>query len=191
VKKTVMIALAFDTLYDEAGEGNLILPVGGVIERFRAALKATKELGNKYRIFSTAGYTRRSPCFPEVKCMVSLTDQMRRFISENSEFVSEVPSFAGLSLCWGSDFEIQHGIKLAQGGFVCNGDEVTLVVATNWAHIPRVWLYCMRHLPCGWSLKIVRAKHYFSLYSYLREIPATIIEAGKSIWSWLVKKKKI
>jgi len=89
---------------------------------------------------------------------------------------------------WGTESEIESAVKIIKDVL---GDsrhyDITLVIATNWAHMWRVKLLVAMHKPTRWKCVFVTAKHPFSLWSHLREIPATIITFGR----WFLSKDNI
>ena len=117
---------------------------------------------------------------PGVKRRISLADQLNAFLKLNHR--EALDCLVTKPLCWGTGNEIREGIRLAQEKFA-NGDyEVTLVVASHWTHIPRIWIYCKKLLPAGWKLKLLAVKHRFTVYSQIREIPAFLIEAVRFLF---------
>jgi hypothetical protein len=190
VRKTVVLALAFGDIYDEAGEGRLIQPVDGAVERLRCGLRTAKEIGAEYRIFCTAGFTRQIPCREQPKRLVSLADQMLRFLSEDTGLASETENFTAIPLCWSTEAEVQQGIQLSKQCFVQVDDEVTLVIATNWAHIPRVWIHAKKYLPAGWELKLVCAHHAFGYEFYTLEPLKVLRDATVALYQRYIAKKR-
>lgn len=89
---------------------------------------------------------------------------------------------------WGTESEIKSAIDVIKHKLADTRNyDITLVVATNWAHMPRVWLLVAMYKPKRWKCVFVTAKHYFSPWSYLREIPATAITFVR----WFLSKDNI
>jgi len=88
---------------------------------------------------------------------------------------------------WGTESEIKNSIALIKEKMVTKHHNITLVIATNSAHMWRVRLLVSMYKPKRWKCVFAVAKHNFSLWSHLREIPATLITLGK----WVLSKDNI
>jgi hypothetical protein len=86
---------------------------------------------------------------------------------------------------WGTESEIESAIKIVKDKFA--DYDITLVIATNRAHMWRVKLLVSMYKPERWKCVFAVAKHNFSLWYHLREIPATLITLGK----WVLSKDNI
>ncbi len=166
-KKMVGIALARHDIFADGGRGKLIYPPDPSIARYRAVEAACFESMHDYRVFCTAGYSMLCPKKPSADRCVSLAAQQRRYVSEHCE--SGLNALMSEPLCWSTESEIACGIAWAQKDFVKQGDEVTLVIASHRAHLPRILIYCLKHLPQGWKLQVVAVRHRFSVLSWLLE----------------------
>ena len=180
MKIIVGIALGLGDIFTSGGAGKLIEPKDGGIDRFFAVYNFCVKSGEAFKIFCTAGYSSINPKIPEYR-KVSLAEQLSVYLTLHHK--GAVDSLISKALCWGTGYEILEGIRLAQGRFSNSDYEVTLVVASHWTHIPRVWLYSRRYIPTGWKIKLLVVNHRFSLYSQVREIPAFLIEAVRLLFT--------
>ncbi len=174
MRKVVGIALAFGDIYDPTGE--IIQPLDGSTVRFKTLAGIVKQGVFPFRIFCTAGYSKRSPLQAVPERATSLAEQITLYARG---LMFDTSDLASIPLCWGTEGEIRKGIELAQTSFVEPGDEVELVIVSNWAHIPRIHLYCKKYLPDGWKLCLVPVDHDFSLWSHARELLACLVELFK------------
>ncbi|MFM2383633.1 MAG: hypothetical protein RIQ72_205 [Candidatus Parcubacteria bacterium] len=178
-------------------KGKLILPVDGVVDRLRATcdwIDLSVGVADSTLLFASAGYAKRSrfasQLFPNDKRPLSLANQLSKYLAEHyGEDSSLIPS-AKLSaepLCWSTRNEVRVAIKrtkawMKENGYDEQNSEVVFVVASHWAHLPRIWLYCKWYLPKEWSVKLVVAKHAFSLRSHLIEPPKFLRDC------WLLRR---
>jgi len=170
--KTVGISLALGDLYSRDGVGPLIHPLDGAIARFRALTRAINPL-EPHIIVCSAGYCRQDPTRPQPHRHVSLAGQLAKYVrKEEGVWVNDLVS---KPLCWSTRSEVRVGIKLAQRlGFAKKEEKVTVMVASNFSHLFRIWLYTELYTPGNWKVRLVRAHHKFSLVSHLLEFPKII-----------------
>ncbi len=163
--KIVAISLALGDIYKDGGLGEINQPIDGAIERFNTVIKYEPSL-----VICTAGYSRKSPRKPVKERQVSLSDQLQRYIKENEKWWNE--RLIAKPLTWSTRNEIRLGIKLAiREGFDREDEDVILVVASNFSHLVRIWLYLRLYAPQAWNIKMVRAHHKFTLFSHFLEMP--------------------
>jgi len=192
--KYVAIALSLGDILNHRADPGTILgrviktrngQVDGAIYRYDALvrwLSLHRCLDNRTKIMATGGYSKEEPLVPNPGRPVSLADQLRQYLVEvRHADHDELARLSAYPCCWGTGPEIRMGIALAKGkdGFIQPEDRVTLIVATNWSHIPRVWLYCLRYKPKAWKLRLLPVSHYFSWWSRRREVGASIVEAWR------------
>ena len=187
--RIIGICLALGHIYQNKGKGERKRPVDGAVARFEAVTDYADELykaNKKVKPFliCTAGYTWENPRRPEHEGDLSLAEQLDRYVVDHAgkwkQFLHTEP------LCWGTRNEIREAIALAERqGFARPGDEVILLIASNWAHIPRVSIYANLYLPKGWKLKLLVAHHRFSVLDYLKEVVKLTRDAlryGPDLW---------
>ncbi len=181
--KIVGVGLALDDVYNGGGEvmNGLVHPLDGSIARCNAVLEYVRQKSYVlFRLYLSAGFSKKCPAEAVGARQVSLAKQLYNyFYLQNDDCTGKIciPGYV-----WGTEPEIVSAIAEARRSFVTRDDKVTLVIATNWAHIPRVLLYSMRHKPIEWKLKLLVAKHHFSLLSTIREAPAFLVELVKSMF---------
>ncbi len=189
-QKFVGIALALGDIYTNGGSGKLIQPVDGAIARYIAVRDYLEEFSNDRNslIICTAGYSKKHPRYAELLPdyrlgrVVSLAAQLFRYCSERG---LRLP--LAYPLCWSTRNELRIGIKTALKSFATKDEEVTVVIASNFTHLIRIWLYAKMYTPKNWKFKLVRARHQFTLMSHLMEIPKIIrdLDYALRVWSRL------
>lgn len=181
--KTLGICLAFNDIYTNAGKGSLVSPLGGVTERFDGVTKKMSDISSdKNIIISTAGFSKRNPTEPQPKRLVSLSDQLYRFVCDKRPEYKDL--LHTLPLCWSTNNEIRVGIEQAlQRDFCTFNEEVNLVIASHSWHIPRIWMYCKMYMPHQWKLHLISVKEKVSYRSYLHEIVTFIRDVPKFFYS--------
>lgn len=149
------------------------MPPDGATARFGSlaeyiAKTSQTRMYSTVRIYCFAGHSSRDPGQPTDACKVSLGRQLERFVSTNC------PSWKSKlktgSEAWSTYGEIRRAIMEAyKEGISLSDEDVTLVIASNLAHLPRIWLICCWLKPDTWRLKLVRAHHFFGLRSIVGE----------------------
>jgi len=179
--KVLAISLALGGIYGDGGTGELISPVdGGVLRFHRIINNLPKNL--PYLVVCTAGYSRDRPTRPEFAHQISLAHQLKRYAEETFP-VEDNPILHKClyteAMCWGTRNEIKMGIEIAMQKGYREKDDVTLLLSSHPAHIPRVCM-CAQHLtPKKWRVNFLVTDHYFSIKDQLREIPAFLYDAKK------------
>ncbi len=64
--------------------------------------------------------------------------------------------------------EVRLGLKVAQR--LIDEGEVKVVIASNLAHLFRIWMYTMLYTSKSWRVKLVRAHHRFLVMDHLGEV---------------------
>lgn len=172
--RSVGIVLALGDIYDCRGIGNLRHPVDGVADRFRAIMAVCD---SDFVLVSTAGYSKESPQAPVLERQVSLCRQFERYLCEIRS--SALNKLIAVPLCWSTRNEVRVGIKTAiSRGEIDRDEPVELIIASNWTHLPRIWLYAKVYMPKKWKLRLVVAKRKFSFGdSFLVEPAKTVRDA--------------
>lgn len=180
--KVIGICLALGHIYQNRGKGELVRPLDGAIARFDRVTKRAAEIYSldkkgTLNLICTAGYSKAHPYCAERPGEVSLAGQLDRFVNDHArkwkKFLRAEP------LCWSTRNEIHEGIQLALRERHAKKDEAAvLLIASNWAHLPRVWLYAQLYKPKAWKLELLVAHHSFSLRDYLLEIA----KIGRELW---------
>jgi len=174
--KAIVIALAFGDIYTNEDSPKLIRPLDGSISRLIEGLRKARELrANTLQILCTAGYGKINPRKSHPNRKVSLAKQIEKWILESDTFWGHCLKnhLTAEPLCWSTRNEIRVGIKKSLRLNLDSWDnsETHLIVASNWAHLPRIWLYTKLYTPKTWKVHLVRAKHRFSLTDHVLEIP--------------------
>jgi hypothetical protein len=100
------------------------------------------------------------------------------------QLYDEEPPLISQPKGWGTESEIKSAIEIIQKVTESSRHyNITLVIATNWMHMWRVKLLVAMYKPLRWKCVFAIAKHKFSLWSHLREIPAIIFTAGRLLIS--------
>jgi len=178
MKKIVGISLGFGDIYDEGGIGKLHQPLDGSIARFNAVAKCKPEL-----IICTAGYSRKSPTAPSKERKLSLAHQLNRYVTEYDQKWEH--RLFTRPLCWSTRNEIRVGIKIAKCRDIDGVTPFVLVIASNLTHLPRICMYTKLYAPKNWRVKLVRARHHFSVLDHSLEPPKIardIIYIVKVLW---------
>lgn len=169
----------------------LRLPIDGSIDRLRTMCHwvddcAGSEDSTLY--WASAGYAKRAPGVSQLEPhpgrQVSLAEQMSRYLkllhatAAEDEELDIIPAAKLLAkpLCWSTRNEIRVAVRRTQRwmkehGYNNQNTEVIFVVASHWAHLPRIWLYSKWYVPKEWNVKLLRASHEFSLRSHVIEPP--------------------
>ncbi len=170
--KHFVISLALGDIYGNSGKGELNEPLDGAIARFKAGMSALPHDVDT-AVICTAGYSKKEPRIPQPERLVSLAEQLGRYISTHHLFTN-IKVFTK-PICWSTRNEVRIGIKIAQRlGYVRKEDEVDVIIASNLTHLFRIWLYAKLYTPKNWRFVAVRAKHQFSLVSHLLELPKIV-----------------
>jgi hypothetical protein len=165
----VGIPLAFNYVYPLT----YIQSIGtsGTPARIKACLETLKQLDPRHKysmVIFTANKPRNNDQETRVMCVQQTT--ITSILTRRIPILAEPTG-------WGTESEIISAIEIARREL--RDRDVTLVVSTNWAHMCRVRLLVSMHKPKHWKCVFATAKHHFSAYSYLREIPATLITLGR------------
>lgn len=174
------IALALGDIFKEAGcAENPTEPFDGALWRYFTVIRGSEGIP----VVCTAGFSKQNPTVQCPERTVALCQQLTRFVEaddpEAAEWIYSNP------LTWGTRNEILHSISEAiRLGLADPNKPAKLVIATNPAHIIRVWLCCMKLKPQLWKVDLRVSHHPFTWRSKLREIPATIIEACRFLRFW-------
>lgn len=170
--KQLAISLALGDLYDDAGRGLLRVPVDGGIARFRAVTHALPP-SDEVLVICTAGCSRHAPRTPQPERQVSLAGQLKRHVQKCAPWWNE--RLVAVPLCWSTRNEVRIGIKYALRGeagrpaFARTDERVEVRIASNLTHLIRIMLYAQLYVPRTWKIKLVRARHHFSLRSHVME----------------------
>jgi hypothetical protein len=167
--KTVAISLAFGDIYKEAGIGPLKQPLDAAVARFKA-VTAGITCDDYSLVVCTAGYSKKHPTVPQSERQASLAEQLGRYVGEyEARWASRL---VAKPLCWSTRNEVRVGIKYAQRiAFVSKNEEAVVVIASNFTHLVRIWLYAILYTPRNWKIKMIWARHCFSLRAHLLEPP--------------------
>jgi hypothetical protein len=164
---TIAIVLAFGDIYERGGEGNIILPIDGVLSRLQATV-AGLDPASTIAVVCTAGYSRKSPTRSIPQRRVSLAGQLRRYMVDHAK--GWVPKLFAEPLCWSTENEIRTALRLAREQFGIQGtDQLHIVTASHWAHVPRIHLFLYRYRSAGWTHEVRVARHRFGAVNYLIE----------------------
>lgn len=170
--KYLAIALALGDKYEDAGRGLIRVPLDGAIARFWAVTDALPK-DAKTLVICTAGYSKKEPRVPQPERQVSLAGQLKRYVDSCMPWWEK--SLVAVPRCWSTRNEVRIGIKYvlrAQDGrpaFAQRDEQVTVVIASNLSHLLRILLYAKLYVPRTWRIKLVRARHHFSLRSHVME----------------------
>lgn len=170
--KTIGIILALGDLYQDAGTGKLHEPVDGVVDRLDVILEIAKDCPQGLILVSTAGYSKKHPITPQPERVVSLADQLHRFVANHRS--SYLNNLVAKPLCWSTRDEVRAGIKVARRIIADRQDKARLVLASNWWHLPRIWLYTQVYVPKDWQVIIAPSKRRFSIRDLLMEGVKTV-----------------
>lgn len=170
--KQFAISLALGDIYGNSGNGKLKEPLDGAIARFKAGVSALPHDVDT-AIICTAGYSKKEPRIPQPERLVSLAGQLERYVSKHYLFTHI--KVVTKPICWSTRNEVRIGIKVAQRlGYVRKEDEVDVIIASNFTHLFRIWLYAKLYTPRNWRFVPVRAKHQFSFVSHVLELPKIV-----------------
>jgi hypothetical protein len=166
-------------------DGVLHKPVDGVVARLKGSCRWIHRyagLNDPTLFFASAGYARpnkwTSQLYPWQGRPVSLACQLKRYLvehySDDDDLIIPSVKLQAKPLCWSTRSEIRLGVKRTQAWmkeheFEDKECEVILVVASHWAHVPRILMYCWWYVPRSWGFKLLCVKHVFSLRSHLSE----------------------
>jgi hypothetical protein len=170
--KTLGIWLAFGDIYAEGGLGAPIVPYDGSTKRLKRLLQEVARAPLcKWRIVTTAGYSKRAPRHQVEEREVSLADQQARWVTEEHPWYRE--RLLVRPLIYSTRNEIKVGMKQAvRSGFYSCEEPTRVVVASHPLHLVRIALYCVMYCPRGWQWKLLPVWHQFSFYSYVHEFAA-------------------
>ncbi|MDB5259040.1 MAG: hypothetical protein JWO73_248 [Candidatus Taylorbacteria bacterium] len=170
--KTIGIALALGDIYEAAGSGRLHMPLDGGIARLDGLIRQmTRDRSSL--IVATAGYSKHEPLVPQPDRMVSLADQLARYVRINTVLWED--RVLAKPLCWSTRNEIRNGIKLAQrAGFAGRNEPVRVLIASNWLHLIRIRLYTSLYMPKSWKVQFTAVDDRFSFRSHMSEFPKII-----------------
>ena len=188
--KTVAISLAFGDIYRGAGTGHLKQPLDAAVARFKA-VTAGITCDDNSLIVCTAGYSKKHPTVPQPERQVSLAEQLGRYVGEyETRWTSRL---VAKPLCWSTRNEVRVGIKYAQRmAFASKNEEAIVAIASNFTHLIRIWLYAILYTPKNWKIKMIWARHRFSLWAHLFEPPKIardVIYIMRVLWRLRRSKK--
>ncbi len=151
----------------------------GTQARIESCYTKLRSLGatSKSAAFVVTANKPPNPHEERVMC-ISQLKLIRRYYSNDTPIYAEPTG-------WGTESEIKSAIAIITKEFPDH--DITIIIATNWAHMWRVKLLVSMYKPKRWKCIFVTSKHHFSLWSHLREIPATIITFGR----WFLSKDTI
>lgn len=175
------LAIALGDIYEDAGTGLIRVPLDGSIARFWAVTDALPKNAETL-VICTAGYSKKEPRIPQPERQVSLAGQLKRYVGTCMPWWEK--SLVAVPICWSTRNEVRIGIKYAlraregHPAFAQKDEQVTVVIASNLSHLLRILLYAMLYTPRTWRIKLVRARHHFSLRSHVMEP----LKIGRDIW---------
>jgi hypothetical protein len=179
--KILAISLALGDIYDDLGDGALKQPADGGIDRFHRLVDELSPIQSvQYLIVCTAGFSKRQPCEPVPERKISLSDQLRRYVTETfPEQYNPVlhKCLHTEPLCWGTRNEIEKCIEVARMKGFKSSDDVIVMISSHWSHLPRVRLCAKMLVPVNWRVRLLKTNHPFQKRDQIREIPAFIKDA--------------
>jgi hypothetical protein len=185
--KILAISLALGDIYDDLGKGALKQPTDGGIDRFHRLVDELSPIQSvQYLVVCTAGYSKRQPCKPVPERQISLSEQLRRYVKETfPEQYNPVlhKCLHTEPLCWSTRSEIEKCIEVARMKGFKSSDDVIVMIASHWSHLPRVWLCTKTLVPKNWQVRLLKTNHPFRKRDQIQEIPAFAAETWNLIKS--------
>ncbi len=174
--------LALGDIFSPNGT-ELRLPIDGSIDRLRTMCHWVDDCAgstDSTLYWASAGYAKRTPGVSQLEPhpgrQVSLAEQVSRYLKllhattaaegEKPDIIP-APKLLAKPLCWSTRNEIRVAVRRTQRwmkehGYINQNSEVIFVVASQWAHLPRIWLYCKWYVPREWGVKLLRSSHEFT-----------------------------